>query len=353
LIDAYGAANNRASSGGESRIIRMAYGPDEIYTRLAYRSLHLWKQFFEQTGRPLFHRTGVLHFADARHPSVHHSAAMLKKCGVPFEDLTDEEIRRRYPQFHLDAPVRGIFEPDSGALMARRAVQAVAAEAEKAGVRLLAGQAPPLSGNGRLSALSLASGDAVHAGTYVFACGPWLPKVFPELLGRRIFVTRQEVFFFGAPAGSVQFSSPALPVWLDRLHPAIPYGFPDLENRGIKVALDVHGPAFDPDRGERTPSVEGMQAARTYIESRFPLLAGAPLLESRVCQYENTSSGDFLIDRHPDFENVWIAGGGSGHGFKHGPAAGEYLASRLGGQVAEEPRFSLQAKATLQRREVY
>lgn len=353
LIDAYGAANNRASSGGESRIIRMAYGPDEIYTRLAYRSLHLWKQFFEQTGRPLFDRTGVLHFADARHPSVHDSAAMLKKCGVPFEDLTDEEIRRRYPQFHLDAPVRGIFEPESGALMARRAVQAVAAEAEKAGVRLLAGQAPPLSGHGRLSALSLASGDAVHAGTYVFACGPWLPKLFPELLGRRIFVTRQEVFFFGAPAGSVQFSSPALPVWLDRLHPAIPYGFPDLENRGIKVALDVHGPAFDPDRGERTPSVEGMQAARTYIESRFPLLAGAPLLESRVCQYENTSSGDFLIDRHPDFENVWIAGGGSGHGFKHGPAVGEYLASRLGGQVAEEPRFSLQAKATLQRREVY
>jgi glycine/D-amino acid oxidase-like deaminating enzyme len=82
-------------------------------------------------------------------------------------------------------------------------------------------------------------------------------------------------------------------------------------------------------------------------------LKEAPLLETRVCQYENTSNGDFLIDRHPAFDNVWLVGGGSGHGFKHGPALGEYVAARVveGGPV--EPRFTLATKGTVQQRAVF
>lgn len=353
LIDAYGAASNRASSGGESRIIRMAYGPDEVYTWFSYRSLALWKRFFAETGHHLLHQTGVLGFAAPDHPSVRESAAVLKKCGVPFEDLSGAEIERRWPQFHFEAPVRGLYEPESGALMARRAVQAVAASVEKAGGSYRIAQVLPPVGRGRMEALRLASSDPVRAATYVFACGPWLPKIFPELLGQRIFPTRQEVFFFGIPPGRKEFSSPELPVWLDRLHPAIPYGLPSLENRGLKVALDVHGPAFDPDTGERNPTTGAIEETRRYVASRFPALANAAVVESRVCQYENTSSGDFLIDRHPDFDNVWIAGGGSGHGFKHGPAVGEYLAGRIQGRGVEESRFSLRAKETIQRRAVY
>jgi monomeric sarcosine oxidase len=359
LIDAYGAASNRASSGGESRIIRMAYGPDEVYTRFSYRSLALWKEFFAETGHNLLHRTGVLGFAAPGHPSVRDSAVVLKKCGVPFEDLSGEEIERRWPQFHFEAPVRGLYEPESGALMARRAVQSVAASVEKAGGRYRIAQVLPPAGRGRpvgrgrMEALPLASSDTVRAAAYVFACGPWLPKVFPELLGQRIFPTRQEVFFFGIPPGCKEFSSPELPVWLDRLHATIPYGLPSLENRGLKVALDVHGPAFDPDAGERTPTTGAIEETRRYVASRFPALADAPVVESRVCQYENTSNGDFLIDRHPDFDNVWIAGGGSGHGFKHGPAVGEYLTDRIQGRGVEERRFSLRTKETVQRRAVY
>jgi len=95
------------------------------------------------------------------------------------------------------------------------------------------------------------------------------------------------------------------------------------------------------------------EAARKYVARRFPALRDAPIVETRVCQYENTSNGDFLIDRHPEMENVWFAGGGSGHGYKHGPAAGEYVAGQLLDGARAEPRFSLDTKATTQNRAVF
>src|SRR5947209_9922843 len=107
------------------------------------------------------------------------------------------------------------------------------------------------------------------------------------------------------------------------------YGYPDLDTRGFKVAFDLHGPEFDPDTGDRFPSPQKSEGARAYVAERFPGLAKSPIVGSRVCQYENTSNGDVVIDRHPAFDNVWICGGGSGHGFKHGPAVGEYTAARV------------------------
>jgi glycine/D-amino acid oxidase-like deaminating enzyme len=185
----------------------------------------------------------------------------------------------------------------------------------------------------------------------VFACGPWLGKMFPELLGPRIFPTRQEVFFFGTPPGDLRFAPAALPTWLFTMDEV--YGMPDLENRGLKVALDAHGMRIDPDTQSRWASPEVADWARRYVARRFPALKDALIVETRVCQYENTSNGDFLIDRHPELENVWLAGGGSGHGFKHGPAFGEYAAALVCGKGKAEARFSLSSKATVQQRAVY
>jgi glycine/D-amino acid oxidase-like deaminating enzyme len=128
---------------------------------------------------------------------------------------------------------------------------------------------------------------------------------------------------------------------------------PDLENRGFKLAFDRHGEAIDPDTAERNLTKDSLELARAFLARRFPALAGAPLVEARVCQYENTSNGDFLIDRHPDFDNVWLVGGGSGHGFKHGPALGEYVATRVieGGEI--ERRFTLATKETSRNRTVF
>ncbi len=355
LIDEYGPASSRASSGGESRIIRCSYGPDEVYTRMAKRSLGLWADFFAQTKRDFLRRIGVLWFANPGNEYAAQSREMLRKVQVSFRDLSFEDLERLYPQVHLPTGTGAIFEPDSGALMAREAVQAVVAEfVEHGGTYRHAAVRTP-SGKGSLRAVQTASEDSIAADAFVFACGPWLGKVFPELLGKRIFPTRQEVIFFGIPAGDNRFLAPQMPVWIDFSDNRGMYGFPDLETRGFKVAFDLHGPAFDPDSGNRIVDPEKVAAARAYTAERFPALAHSPVVDSRVCQYENTSNGDFVLDRHPEFENVWIAGGGSGHGFKHGPAVGEYMAARVTGSAtpAVEPRFSLASKGSRQHRSVY
>jgi glycine/D-amino acid oxidase-like deaminating enzyme len=178
-----------------------------------------------------------------------------------------------------------------------------------------------------------------------------LPKVFPELLAARIRPTRQVVIYFGVPPGDGRFGPEHTPAWVD--FPAGVYGLPDLEGRGLKVGLDRHGPPFDPDADDRVLDRASLDTARDWLARRMPALAHAPVIESRVCQYENTATGDFLIDRHPDFDNVWIAGGGSGHGFKHGPAVGEHVAGLVRGTVEPELRFTLATKGTEPRREVY
>jgi glycine/D-amino acid oxidase-like deaminating enzyme len=154
-------------------------------------------------------------------------------------------------------------------------------------------------------------------------------------------------------AGGREFAPESFPAWIDFTDPRGPYGLPDLESRGCKLAFDQHGSEFDPDSGDRRIGSEGLAEAYRFLGERFPALANAPLTESRVCQYESTANGDFLIDRHPGYENVWLAGGGSGHGFKHGPAVGEYLAARILKGTEPEPRFSLASKDQAEHRTVY
>ena len=355
LVDAYGPANGRASSGDESRIIRMGYGADQIYTRSADHSLKRWKEFFALTNEPLFHQTGVLWMAHEDDPYPIKKSETLARLGIPFERLTAGEVAQRYPQIGLDDIAWALFEPGSGVLSARRAVQAVSAAAIESGVEFLQ-QAVTLSDSHlsprRLDSVVTVNGGRISAATFVFACGPWLPKLFPDLLGDRIHPTRQEVYYFGTPPGDVRFTSNSLPTWIDFKDEA--YGLPDIEGRGVKIAIDRHGPPFDPDTADRVITREGLAEVRHCLARRLPALKDAPVIETRVCQYENTSNGDFLIDRHPEFENVWLVGGGSGHGFKHGPTVGEYVAARINGnREALEPRFSLATKRRGQQRSVY
>jgi monomeric sarcosine oxidase len=351
LVDKYGPANARASSGGESRIIRMGYGPDELYTRMSLRSLAAWQRLAGETREPLFQPTGVLWLARTGDRYTADTLATLARVGVRHEALDSPAIRARYPQFVLDDDAWGIFEPESGALMARRAVQAVVREAVRAGAEYRTAAVAPPELRGPLPALRTSDGAEIAAGSFVFACGPWLPKVFPGLLGARIFPTRQEVFFFGPPPGDERFAPPRMPTWID--FGAEIYGLPDLEARGFKLAPDRHGGPIDPDLDERLVTPAGVERVRAFLARRFPALAAAPLVETRVCQYENTSNGDFLIDRHPDADNVWLVGGGSGHGFKHGPAVGEHVADRLLGGGVPEPRFGLGTKQAVKQRAVF
>ncbi len=351
LLDAYGPGNSRASSGGESRIIRLGYGPDEIYSRSSQRSFGLWQQLFEKTDN-LFRKTGVLWLARAQDPYCEATLAILQRLNANFEKLGHDELARRFPQLDVGPLSWGILEPDSGVLMARRAVRAVVAQAKADGVDYIeAAIKPPTTTHAKINSLQTTSGSDIVAERFVFACGPWLPKLFPELLGELIQVTRQEVFFFGVPSGDESFNQGAFPAWVD--FNDLAYGLPNLDGRGFKLAIDAHGAEFDPDTGERVVTSAGLNAAREYLARRLPRLADAPVTETRVCQYENTSNGDFLIDRHPGIENVWLVGGGSGHGFKHGPVVGDYAAGMVLGGVNAEPRYSLASKEGVHDRKVY
>jgi len=351
LIEAYGPAHTRASSGGETRIIRMSYGADEVYSRWSLHSLRQWKDLFAQAGDNLFRQTGVLWLSEEGNSTLDTSSSILHRHGVPHELMKLPELERRYPQVNLDGISRGLLETESGVLLARRAVARTVETALREGVKLEIAQVAIPPGTAKLEFIKTTKGDFISAGSYVFACGPWLGKVFPEILGNRIFPTRQEVFFFGTPPGDQRFAPPALPTWL--FQPDEVYGMPDIESRGLKLARDTHGERIDPDTQSRLVSPEGAEWARQFLVRRFPGLKSAPIVETRVCQYENTSNGDFLIDRHPDFSNVWLAGGGSGHGFKHGPAFGEYAADMVLGEGKPEPRFSLSTKSTQQQRTVH
>ena len=352
LVDAYGPGNGRSSSGGESRVIRMGYGDQEIYTRWSMRSLERWKEVFRQAGRPAyFQGGGVLWMAREQDPLTTKTLETLKRLGVDHERLERSQLESRWPQIDPGPVTWAIYEPGSGFLAAFRAVQTVAETAIAGGVAYMQERVLPPQGQGELAAVKTASGKVLSAKTFVFACGPWLAKVFPDLLGARIFPTRQEVFYFGVPAGDVRFQSTSLPVWVDFAEEI--YGVPDHEGRGFKVAADRHGPPVDPDTLQRVPTAETMAGVREFVGRRFPALKDAPIVASEVCQYENTSNGDFLIDRHPERPNVWLVGGGSGHGFKHGPAVGEYVAARIADGKPVDPKLGLASKQEVQKRTVF
>ena len=351
LIDQYGPANPRASSGDHSRILRCGYGADGIYSEFARRSLIQWRALDERSRASLWHACGVLLLAAADDPYFIATRETLQQGGYAMEELDAPHLRARYP--HLDASdtAMALVEPECGVLMARRAVRTLVEELAQSGTEYLRGRVAVVPSPGPVTSLLLADGAGVSGDAFVFACGPWLPSVFRATLDGLIRPTRQNVIYFGAPPGDDRFGPAHTPAWIDR--PAGIYGIPDLEDCGVKVGIDEHGPPIDPDLADRTPDAGAIARARAWVERRFPAMQGAPVVETRVCQYENTSNGDLLIDRHPAYDNVWLVGGGSGHGFKHGPAVGEHAAHLVLTGAATHPRFSLATKGPHAARSVF
>jgi glycine/D-amino acid oxidase-like deaminating enzyme len=348
LFDQYGPGNARASSGGESRLIRAGYGPSSIYSEWAIRSLQLWTDAFRSLSHTeCFVPTGLLWLVAPDDPYGVATLKTLKGLNWPFEVFDRAELQRRYPMIQAPAGCHGVLEPRAGALLARRAVAAVFADFVNKGGTFVPAKVS-LEGEVLVAGEQKWSFDRI-----VIAAGPWLPKVLPTAIGKRLTPTRQEILFFGPPAGSQNYAVGRLPGWLDFTDSRMPYGFPDIESRGFKMAFDRHGETVDPDTQERVLSGAMLKEAREYLEMRFPEIAKSPLVESRVCQYENTDSGDFIMDWHPESKRVFLAGGGSGHGFKHGPAVGEHVAKVLTGQEPLIERFSIANATRSSSREVH
>jgi sarcosine oxidase len=311
LFDAWGPGNSRSSSGGETRVIRAIYGADRIYVEMVRRSYELW----DALDPSLYVETGALWMHRGDDAYVRSSIPVLEELGFPVERISVDAAAKRWPQISF-AGVKSVYlERRAGALSARNACRVVRDAFESAGGIYRVEHVDP-------------SRSRIDADVVVYACGPWLGKLFPDVIGGAIRPTRQEVYYFGTPRGSDRYLPGRLPVWID-FGDRIFYGIPDVHGRGFKIADDTRGEPIDPTSAHRVPSSDGVARARALVAERFPEMRDAPLIDAEVCQYENSPDGHLIIDRHPERKNVWLVGGGSGHGFKLSPAVGEMTAQAI------------------------
>ncbi|MBI3790655.1 MAG: FAD-dependent oxidoreductase [Gemmatimonadetes bacterium] len=349
LVDAWGAGHARSSSGDETRVIRATYGPSRTYTQWTDAAFGEWRALEALTGRTLLTACGAL-WMYAHDDDAYARAAtpLLAEVGRTLEVLTPDEVRRRFPQFSVDDVRNAYFEHGAGFLRARLGCQVVAGQFVREGGQVVQAQVTPgRVARGRMAAVRTQDGTTLEADQFVFACGPWLGRMFPRLIGNAVLPTRQEVFYFGTPAGDPQFEPERCPVWLHSTATGLSFGIPGNEGRGMKVGDDVRGPRIDPTRASRAPSARALAWARAEIAARIPALAHAPVAEARTCVYENSPDGHLILDRHPAAENAWIAGGGSGHGYKLGPLVGRHLAARIAGQSAGIEAFTIARLASM------
>jgi glycine/D-amino acid oxidase-like deaminating enzyme len=310
---------------------------------MAARALALWRENERRLGVSLLRPSGVLWMLGGDESYVADSLPHVRAAGLTVDEIGLAGATARWPQIRFDGVRRVLLEKDAGYLLARDACDAVVRAFIAAGGDYRQAEARPfaaLSDALRVGPIALGDGSILAADIYVFACGPWLGTLFGEVIGDKIKATRQELFVFGPPSGDARFTDERLPVWID-LGERLLYGIPASGHRGFKFGDDTRGAPFDPTSGDRTASAEGARAARVALARRFPALENAPIVEASVCQYENTPDGRFIIDRHPRAANVFFAGGGSGHGFKHGPAIGELVASMALGETVPDPAFGL------------
>ena len=306
-----------SSSGGESRLVRYSHGADAWYTRSAWRARTLWREI----DPTLLAGCGLAWFAYGDEGWEADSERTLRDEGIPVERLEPEEAAKLFPSLGTADLAWVLFEPEACVVFASRAVQVLAQQAREAGARIERRRVDP--------------SEQLDADFVVWACGPWLPKLFPDLVELR--PTLQEVVFFEAPGEWA-----TAPGWVD--YDRSLYGHGALEGCGFKAASDAEGETADPDAlGELGGATEPV--IRAYMADRFPSLRDAPVRSRRPCPYELTADTHFIAAPHPEHPHVWLLGGGSGHGFKHGPALAERMAAWMTGDEPPDPRFALGPRA--------
>ena len=344
VVDAYGAGNSRQTSGGETRGVRTSYGDrphGRLWTRWANEAIRKWTAW-DEMGRDrllprLFFNTGDLILREETSEYIENTRAHWNALGTPYEPLTADEVAYRWPWVRFENLGVALYEPAAGVVRARRAIESVARVFEEEGGTIRIARAAIGARNGaRLETVAVEGGEAISAETMVFACGPWFPKVFPRLMGNRIRISIGHVFYFAVPPGDTRFAFPNMPSY------GVPgcTGWPALppDHRGFRVRTGGRV-GNDPDTSDRWIPAESHERPRQILERHFPDLVGAPINETRACHYESSVDRNFIVDHHPDFNNVWLLGGGSSEAFKFGPVLGEYIARRMLG-VENDPELA-------------
>jgi glycine/D-amino acid oxidase-like deaminating enzyme len=322
-------------STAESRILRFSHGDDTWYPALARRARSLWQALERETGKRLLLPSGVLVFGPPPADGdcwEQASARQLSGLGIPVETMRGPAVRRRFPEFDGRDCATVLFEPHGGILLARQATRALAESALGHGAEIMLGAAQPCAG-----AAVAVDGQRLDADLTVWAVGPALPAVFPGLAAVR--EVRQDSWYL-RPGGPWAATADQ-PAWLDRAHGY--YGVPAVGVLGVKVVPDVESPDVESSpEPPASPPPDGLpNQIRDYLRTRLPDLATSSVLRRERCSYARTGDENFLLARYPGSQDRWIVGGDSGHGFKHGPAWGEYVCDVVEGRTAVPKRFAL------------
>lgn len=326
-LDRFEPPHRQGSSHGGTRIIREAYFEHPLYVPLVQRAAEIWEEIGERTGRSLTRRTGGLMLGPADGPVAGGAHRSAERHGLPFEVLSADEVRRRFPAFRPADDDVGIFEPRAGLLRPEACIEAQLGLAREAGAELRFGE--PVA-----RWVPEAGGVAVTtlAGTYradrlVLAAGAWSAALLPDL-ALPLTVERVVVYWFEPRARPETFRPDRMPVWVHEYEPGrMLYGIPDIGD-GAKVGLHHDGRPSDPETIDRDVGTTELDAMRDLLRRHLPDADGR-LRRAEVCMYTNSPDEHFVIDAHPDLPQVWIAAGFSGHGFKFSSVVGELVADAV------------------------
>lgn len=337
-IDRFTPPHDQGSSHGDTRITRLALGEGAEYLPFARRSHEIWRELEAATGRTLFRQTGGLVFSslDGRSPA-HGNADFLqttidvaRRHNIPHEVLDAGTMARRFPQFRFKGDETGCFEPSAGLVHPEACIAAQLELVRDMGARLITHNQVRrwyVDGSGLVIETDSCR---IQADRLVITAGAWLPDLVPEL--RPITrICRQVLYWFDLDHSTQAFESEDMPVFI-----RVPdsradmfYGFPPVDGKlgGLKIATEQFTTMCEPDHVDRTVTPAEAHSMHQLASPHVRILPR--LLRSAVCKYTITPDFHFLIDRHPDSTNVWLASACSGHGFKHSAAIGEYLARQV------------------------
>ncbi|MEY4529658.1 MAG: hypothetical protein RLZZ156_379 [Deinococcota bacterium] len=336
LLEQFSVPHERGSSHGHSRIFRFAYD-DSDYARLAMRSLSAWRELEVDTGQVILDLFGGLDVGTSGNASLERTANTMSEVGAAFERLDSSTLKKRFPQWNVPTNWVGLHSPDAGIVMPSRAVELMVAQAQRLGLTLLE-HCEVLSLDITQHQVSTNQG-IFSAAQIVIAAGAWLPKLVPDL-APKLEVTLESVMYF-SPKNLASFTPQHFPIFID--HNSLVYGFPVQGLPGVKLGYHQSGGVTDPDTREFTVPQNTIDQAHQWLETHLPK-QNWTLIQARTCLYTNTPSHDFILDSHPDSNQIMLVSPCSGHGFKFAAYIGQLVADKLSGiqNDFDLPRFKLE-----------
>lgn len=325
LLDAFNPPHDKGSHHGETRLIRFAYGEGLRYVPFALRAGELWEELEKKVSKQIFRRTGVLNFTPKNDPYIANIIKSAKKFNLPLEQLTASEANERWAGLNLKEDLEICFEPTSGVLMTANIIEAYYELALKAGATIKENsRVVKIEPSEKIVTVTLEGGEVYTADSIVISVGAWAKQLLNDL-GLNLPLKPIRKTFAWYEASEELYGEDVYPGFAYLNDTEGYYGFPSMDGAGLKVGRHDLGDEINPGEekipfGEVAGDKEDLDA---FLKNYMPKVGA--IKEGKTCMYSMTPDEDFIIDVHPQYANIAIAAGFSGHGFKFSSAVGEVL----------------------------